>query len=219
MRHSSAIVLASFIAISAWVAMAHAGDDAAVEQPAAEDAHDRPTMQQLRPGSSRDKPPSSRNLIESRAELRRRFREPLSHADTAAGARLAAETLLTAAITEDDLSLKWVMLDEARRLGEAAGQAGIVSRAISLASGVFEFDAIDLELRCLKQIPLRGLDARRAASLASAAEDIATRAEADQRLDKAADASLLAYRAWQRAGNKAAARQAATRHDAMNPAN
>jgi hypothetical protein len=223
-RHSIAIVLASFIAISAWMAMAHAREDAAVEQPAAEDAHDRPTMQQLRPGSSRDKPPSSRNLIESRAELRRRFREPLSHADTAAGARLAAETLLTSAITEDNLSLKWVMLDEARRLGEAAGQAGIVSRAISLASGVFEFDAIDLELRCLKQIPLRGLDAQRAASVASAAEAVATRAEADQRLDKAADASLLAYRAWQRAGNKAAARQAAarqaaTRHDAMNPAN
>jgi hypothetical protein len=72
-----------------------------------------------------------------------------------------------------------------------------------------------MELRCLKQIPLRGLDAPRAASLASAAEDIATRAEADRRMDKAVSATLLAYRAWQRAGNKEAARQAAVRHDAL----
>jgi hypothetical protein len=107
------------------------------------------------------------------------------------------------------------MLDEARRLGEAAGQAGLVNRAITLAAATYDFDAIDTELRCLKQIPLRGLDAQRAASLASAAENIATRAEADQRLDKAVSATLLAYRSWQRAGNKEAAHQAAARHDAL----
>jgi enoyl-CoA hydratase/carnithine racemase len=107
------------------------------------------------------------------------------------------------------------MLDQARQLGEAAGQAGLVNRAITLASATYDFDAIDMELRCLKQIPLRGLDATRAASLASAAEAIATRAEADRRPDKAVAATLLAYRAWQRAGNKDAARQAASRHDAL----
>jgi hypothetical protein len=34
-------------------------------------------------------------------------------------------------------------------------------------------------------------------------------------MDKAVSATLLAYRAWQRAGNKEAARQAAVRHDAL----
>ena len=215
MRHTSTIVLAGLIAIAAWGKTACAGDDAALETAAADNSNDRPRMQQLRPGSTRDKPPVSRDLVASRSELRRRFREPLSHTDTAAGARLAAETLLTAATTEEDPSLKWLMLDEARRLGESAGQAGLVHRAITLASAVYDFDAIDMELRCLKQIPLRGLDAQRASSLASAAENISTRAEADQRLDKAVTATLLAYRAWQRAGNKEAARQAAVRHDAL----
>ena len=172
-------------------------------------------MKQLGTTGGLDKLPSSSDLALSRAELQRRFREPLSHTNTAAGARLAAETLLTAAATEKDRSLKWLMLDQARRLGEAAGQASLVNRAITMAAAAYDFDAIDLELRCLKQIPLRGLDARRASSLASAAEDIATRAEAEQRLDKAMAATLLAYRAWQRAGNKEAARQASVRHDAM----
>ena len=180
-----------------------------------ETATARPTMQQLGPAEGLGKPPSSRELASSRAELHRRFRDPLSHTNTAAGARLAADTLLSAAITENDRSLKWLMLDEARRLGEASGQASLVSRAITMAAAVYDFDAIEMELRCLKQIPLRGLDAQRASSLASAAENIATRAEADQRLDKAASATLLAYRAWQRAGNKEAAHKAATRHDTL----
>jgi hypothetical protein len=172
-------------------------------------------MQQLGPAEGLGKPPSSRELATSRAELQRRFRGPLSHTNTAAGARLAAETLLSAAITENDRSLQWLMLDEARRLGEASGQASLVSRAITMAAASYDFDAIEMELRCLKQIPLRGLDAQRASALASAAENIATRAEADQRLDKAVSATLLAYRAWQRAGNKQAAQQAATRHDKL----
>jgi hypothetical protein len=107
------------------------------------------------------------------------------------------------------------MLDEARRLGEASGQASLVSRAITMTAAVYDFDEIEMELRCLKQIPLRGLDGQRASDLAKAAENIATRAEADQRLDKAVSATLLAYRAWQRAGNKEAAHRAATRHDEM----
>ena len=91
---------------------------------------DRPTMRQLRSRSTLPRPPSSRDVINGRVELRRRFREELSHADTGAGATLAAEALLTAAVEETEHSLKWVMLEEARRLGEAAGQAAIVSRAI-----------------------------------------------------------------------------------------
>jgi len=213
--HASRIVVVSVIAVSAWAATACGGDDGGVPRTPAEAAESRPTMQQLGPAAGPGKPPSSPDLVRARTELQRRFRDPLAHADTAAGARLAAETLLTAATTESDRALKWLMLDEARRLGEASGQASLVSRAITQASAFYDVDAVDMELRCLKQIPLRGLDAPRAASLASAAEDIATRAEADHRLDKAVSATLLAYRAWQRAGNKEAARQAAVRHDAL----
>jgi len=211
--HASRIIRASLIAASAWTSTAYSAEDAGVRP--AETAESRPTMQQLLTSGGLRKPPSSYELVRARSELQRRFRDPLSHADTAAGARLAAETLLSAATTEEDPSLKWLMLDEARRLGEAGGLAGLVHRAITLASAGYEVDAIEMELRCLKQIPLRGLDARRAADLASAAEHIATRAEADQRLDKAVAATQLAYRAWQRAGNKEAARQAAVRHDAL----
>jgi hypothetical protein len=208
------ITRAAVVAVSVWTA-ACAADDTSVRPALTETAESRPTMQQLGPAEGLGKPPLSRDLATSRAEVHRRFREPLSHTNTAAGARLAAETLLTAAITENDRSLKWLMLDEARRLGEASGQASLVSRAITMAAAVYDFDAIEMELRCLKQIPLRGLDAQRASGLASAAENIATRAEADQRLDKAVSATLLAYRAWQRAGNKEAAHQAATRHDTL----
>jgi len=209
------IVLATAFAVTAWLEMSHAVEDPAVE-PAASEASDlRPTMEQLPPGNGLERPPSSREKAARRVELNRRFREQLSHADTAAGARLASEALLEAAVTESDRILKWLMLDEARKLGEAAGQAALVARAVTLASATYDFDAIDTELRCLKQIPLRGLDATRAASLASAAEAIASRAEVDCRRDKAVSATLLAYRAWQRAGNKDAARQAAVRHDAL----
>ena len=215
MAHVRSIAIAAVIPVLVWTGEACASEDTDVRPAAAETAELRPRMKQLGTTGGLDKLPSSSDLALSRAELQRRFREPLSHTNTAAGARLAAETLLTAAATEKDRSLKWLMLDQARRLGEAAGQASLVNRAITMAAAAYDFDAIDLELRCLKQIPLRGLDARRASSLASAAEDIATRAEAEQRLDKAMAATLLAYRAWQRAGNKEAARQASVRHDAM----
>jgi len=210
-----AILRAAVIAMAACLYQAHAAEDVGVQQATVETPDLRPTMGQLAPDDGLDKPPSSRELAGSRAELKRRFREPLSHANTAVGARLAAETLLTAAATESDRSLKWLMLDEARQLGEATGQAALVNRAVTLASATYDFDAIETELRCLKQIPLRGLDATRAASLASVAEAIAIRAEADSRPDKAVAATLLAYRAWQRAGNQQAARKAAARHDAL----
>ena len=215
MAHDSRTILATVLAMVTWATPLCLADDEAAGPASVETAERRPTMQQLGPSGGLGKAPSSRDLVRARSELQRRYHEPLSHADTAAGARLAAETLLEDANTENDRALKWLMLDEARRLGEAAGQAALVTRAIMLSSTVCDVDAIELELRALKQIPLRGLDARRAASLASAAEDIATRAEADQRIDKAVAATLLAYRAWQRAGNKEAARLAAIRHDAL----
>ena len=207
--------MTAVIPVLSWTIAARAAEDESVRSSQVETVELRPRMEQLSTTGGLDKPPSSHDLASSRAEMQRRFRESLSHANTAAGARLAAETLLTAAITENDRSLKWLMLDEARRLGEASGQASLVNRAITMAAAVYDVDAIDMELRCLKQIPLRGLDAQRASSLASAAENIATRAEADQRLDKAVSATLLAYRAWQRAGNKEAAHRAAVRHDAL----
>ena len=206
--------MTAVIPVLAWTIAVRAAEDESVRSSPVETVEIRPRMEQLSTTAGLDKPPSSRDLALSRAEMQRRFRESLSHANTAAGARLATETLLTAAITENDRSLKWLMLDEARRLGEASGQASLVNRAITMAAA-YDVDAIDMELRCLKQIPLRGLDAQRASSLASAAENIATRAEADQRLDKAVSATLLAYRAWQRAGNKEAAHRAAVRHDAL----
>jgi hypothetical protein len=205
-------------ALSAWpMAAAGADGDLHLQDPAAEPAPGRPTMRQMPQNMPLPAPPSSRDLVAGRSEMRRRYRDELAHADTGAGARLAAETLLTAALTETDRSLKWVLLEEARQLGEAAGQADLVSRAVASAAAVYEFDDVDLELRSLKQIPLRGIDAGRAATLASAADNIATRAETDGRPDKAAAAALLASRAWERAGNKAAAALSATRHDSLLP--
>ena len=175
----------------------------------------RPVMRELPPAAVLDRPPSQRDLVDARAELQRRFREPLFRADTAAGANRAAEVLLDAAIAEQDRAVKWAMLAEARRLAAAAGNALAVDQAIVLASANYEFDEIEAELRALSEIPLRGLDPGRAVRLAEVAERLATRAETDRRFDDAIAAQSLAVRAWQRAGNKAAAMKAAERHDAI----
>ena len=175
----------------------------------------RPVMRELPPAAVLDRPPSQRDLVDARAELQRRFREPLFRADTAAGANRAAEVLLDAAIGEQDRAVKWAMLAEARRLAAAAGNALAVDQAIVLASANYEFDEIEAELRALSEIPLRGLDPGRAVRLAEVAERLATRAETDRRFDDAIAAQSLAVRAWQRAGNKAAAMKAAERHDAI----
>lgn len=174
----------------------------------------RPVMREL-PAAALDRPPSQRDLVDARAELQRRFREPLFRADTAAGANRAAEVLRDAAIAEPDRALKWAMLAEARRLAVAAGNAPAVDQAIVLAAANYEFDEIAAELRALHEMPLRGLDPGRAVRLAEVAERLATRAETDRRLDDAIAAQSLAVRAWQRAGNAAAAMQAAERHDAL----
>lgn len=170
-------------------------------------AEDRPTMRQLAASATLAPPPSQRDLVDARAALKARFKEPLSHTETAAGARTAATTLLDAAHEETDPALKWLLLAEARRLGAASGSAEIVSRAITLTSAVFDVDDLAMELESLGEIPLRALDPPRAGRLAEAAERLAARADTDSRPDLASAAKLLAYKAWQRAGNPAAARR------------
>ncbi|MFM8379736.1 MAG: hypothetical protein ACKOB1_10485, partial [Planctomycetia bacterium] len=170
-------------------------------------AEERPTMRQLAASPTLAAPPSKRELVDARAALNARFKGPLSHTETAAGARTAATMLLDAAHDETEPALKWLLLDEARRLGAAAGSAEIVSRAITLTSAVFDVDELAAELESLGEIPLRALDPGRAGRLAEAAERIAARADTDGRPDLATDARLLAYKAWQRAGNPAAARR------------
>ena len=169
----------------------------------------RPGMRQLQ--TTTGLPPSPRDLVDARTTLKARFREPLSHADTAVGAMQAADMLYAAAINEGDASLKWLMLDESRKLAINAGRAEAVSRAITLASATYEFDALALELKSLGQIPLAALDPARATRLAQSAETLATRAETDGRPELAEDALLLAYRTWQRSGNIEAARRTASR--------
>ena len=172
-------------------------------------AEDRPTMRQLPASAALPKPPSQRDLVDARAALKARFKAALSHTETAAGARTAADALLAAARDERQPALKWLLLDEARRLGAAAGSAEIVSRAVALMSAVYDVDELAIELESLAEIPLRPLDSARATRLAEAAERIATRAGTDGREDLAADARHLAFKAWQRAGNTAAARRVA----------
>lgn len=168
-------------------------------------------MRQLAPSGGHGKPPAQRELVDARAALQARFQPELAHAGTATGARTAADTLLAASHDEADMAIKWLMLEEARRLGAAAGSAQIVSRAIALASAVFDVDEISLELESLREIPLRALDPERASRLAEAAERVAVRADVDRRDAAAAAARRLAYKAWQRAGNTAAARRVADR--------
>lgn len=177
----------------------------------ADDPPERPQMRQMPPRRQGGVPPTARELIDAREVMERRFREPLAHADTAAGASAAATALLDAATTEQEPAVKWAMLVKARKLAAAAGNATAVDRAIVLADAAFEFDAIAEEHRTLRGIPLRALDPSRAAALADVAAGLAERAEADDRPEVAADAWALAIRGWQRAGDIEAARRAAAR--------
>jgi len=180
----------------------------------------RPQMRQLPPSSvaATARPPSQRELVDAREIVERRFRDPLSRADSAAGANAATAALLDAAAGEEDRAVKWHLLAEARRLGAAAGNAAAVDRSIVLADAAFEFDAVVEEHRLLRGIPLQALDPIRAAALAQVAEGLAQRAEADGRPEVAADVWGLAIRSWQRAGDTAAARRAASRAAAASPA-
>ena len=205
-----------------WLAVAHSGPLASVT---ADDFSSvgplppaRPSMRSLESASALGRPPSKRALIDARKRLQERFGETLSHTDTAVGARLAVEILMAAATEETDPALRWLLLDEGRRLGAAVGSAETVTLAVKRASAFYEFDALEMEFRSLTEIPIRALSALKATQLAETAESLATRAETDRRLDLAARSQNLAVRAWQRAGNPTAARTAAIRHDLLTAA-
>ena len=106
-----------------WLAVAHSGSPATV---AADDSSigalpARPSMRSLESASALGRPPSKRALIDAREALQKRFGTALSHTDTAVGARLAVEILMAAATEETDPALRWLLLDEGRRLGAAVG--------------------------------------------------------------------------------------------------
>lgn len=195
---------------AAGCAAAAAAADEAPETPAVESAEPRPTMRQIT-GPQAGRIPAARDITAARPVVKRRYHEVFSHTETSRGAQVAAETLLAAATIEPDATLRWVLLDEARRLGEACGQARIVSRSFAMAAGFYDVDDIGGELRSLRHFPLRVLDPLRAATLARSAEQLASRAAESRRLREAIEAEDLAMRAWQRAGNIEAARAAATR--------
>ena len=178
----------------------------------APEATGRPVMTSLPPAELERQPPSKRALVDARAELRRRYRELLFRSRTSAGAERAAEAFLEAAASEPDRSLKWLLLSEARQLGAASGNAAVIDRSIALASATYDFDALDLELRSLEEVPLRALSQQRAVKLAEVAEGLATRAETDRRFELALEAQDLAIKAWQRAGATEACRRAMVRH-------
>jgi hypothetical protein len=173
-------------------------------------------MHQLPPAAAA-RLPSPGDLVRARGELKRRFRGPLSHTETATGASAAAAFLIDAAGHEDDRAMKWLLLLEARRLAAAAGNAATVARAVVLASATYEFDAVAEEYRSLAEIPLRGIDEPRAGALAQVAEQLSLRAEAEGRTELAADAQALAVRAWQRAGDMPSARRADARLAVLDP--
>lgn len=176
----------------------------------------RPVMRQL-PAALAGGPPSPRELVDARAEMMRRYREPIGRASSAAGATAAAESLLDAAAAEPDRAVKWLLLEEARDLAAAAGNAVVVARAVLQASATYEFDAVTEEYRALAAIPLRALDPARAAGLAEVSERLCQRADAESRRALAADAQALAVRAWQRAGLIDAARRAEARLVELEP--
>jgi hypothetical protein len=126
-----------------------------------------------------------------------------------------ADALIDEAAAEADRGVKWLMLAEARRMAVASGNAAAVDRAIVQASATFAFDAVDEELRSLKEIPVRLLAPERAVAFAEVAERVAGRAESDGRMNEAAIALGLAVRGWQRAGHVPAARKAAARYQEL----
>ena len=114
----------SLCCLAAATRPAH-GDDANAADTAA--APERPVMRQLGVAAAANALPTSQDIAGARPVFRRRFREPLAHTASAAGARQAAEMLLAAADSEPDRTIRWLLWDESRRLGEASGQAGLVA--------------------------------------------------------------------------------------------
>jgi len=177
---------------------------------------ERPRMQSLAPSSRGGAVPSQRALVDARATFRKRYGNPASRARTSTATLLVAEALLAEATDESDPAVKWVILDESRKLAISAGSPQIIGRAVRIASAEFDFDALNVEYRSLLEIPLRALEPGRASELAMAAEGIATRAEIDRSFDQALLAQGLSIRAWQRAGNIDGARTATKRLETLD---
>jgi hypothetical protein len=188
---------------------------AASEPPAADAPSGRLGVRQFPDAAVTDGPPSARELIDARADFEARYPGVLARGRTTAGAAVLADALIDEAAAEADRSVKWLMLAEARRMAVASGNAAAVDRAIVQASATFAFDAVDEELRSLKEIPVRLLAPERAVAFAEVAERVAGRAEGDGRMNEAAIALGLAVRGWQRAGHVPAARKAAARYQAL----
>lgn len=184
-------------------------DEGAIPRP------ERPRMQSLAPSSRGGVVPSQRALVDARATFRQRYGNPATRARTSTATVLVAEALLAEATDESDPAVKWVILDEARKLAISAGSPRIIGRAVRIASSEFDFDALNVEYRSLIEIPLRALDPGRASELAEAADGIATRAEIDRSFDLALLAEGLSIRAWQRAGNIDGARTANKRLEVL----
>ena len=172
-------------------------------------------MQSLAPLGRGGLLPSQRALVDARSTFRQRYGNPAARPRTSTATLLVAEALLAEATDESDSAVKWVILDEARKLAISAGSPQIIGRAVRIASSEFDFDALNVEYRSLLEIPLRALDPGRASDLAEAAEGIATRAEIDRSFDLALLAQGLSIRAWQRAGNIDGARTASKRLEAL----
>jgi hypothetical protein len=194
---------------------AQAAPPSSVDDEAATRRPERPRMQSLAPSSRGGVVPSQRALVDARATFRQRYGNPAARARTSTATLLVAEALLAEATDESDPAVKWVILDEARKLAISAGSPQIIGRAVRIASSEFDFDALNVEYRSLLEIPLRALEPGRASELAMAAEGIATRAEIDRSFDQALLAQGLSIRAWQRAGNIDGARTATKRLEAL----
>lgn len=188
-----------------------AGGSGAADEP----SQPRPTMLQLPATAAANAPPTTRELVEARAEFDRRYPGILARGRTTAGAAVIPDALIEAAASEEDRHVKWFMLAEARRFAVASGNAAALDRAIVLASATYDFDAVEEEVRSLKEIPVRLLAPQRAAAFAQVAEQVAGRAESEGRRELAMQALMLAVRGWQRAEMIDAARRAAARHDAL----
>ena len=175
----------------------------------------RPQMQTLAPSQRSGALPSQRALVDARSEFRQRYGNPAARVRTSSATLLLAEALMAEAAGETDPAVKWVILEEARKLAISAGSPLVVGRSVRVASAEFDFDALAVEYRSLLEIPLRAIDPGRASDLANAAAGVATRAEVDQRYDVAILAQGLTIRAWQRAGNIHAARAASLRLESL----
>lgn len=174
---------------------------------------DRPGARSLGDRTTLDDSPSAATLAKARAEYRRRHGGSREGVGTSAAAQRKAEDLMNEAAAERSPAMRWVLLDEARKMGIASGSAFLVDRAVRLLGSEFDVDELDLEYRSLREIPIRALRGERIADLARSAEKLATGAEADGRTGLAIDSLALAVRAWQALGAGRAARSAAERHD------